>query len=111
MPDYVSNPTDGATKTRRGVATRPREDLEPPPLYKVLLHNDHYTTMQFVVDVLEGVFSKPHDAAVRIMLEVHHGGIGVAGVYPAEVAETKILTVHAMAQEHGYPLKCSMEPE
>lgn len=84
---------------------------ELPKLYKVLLHNDHYTTMDFVVYILMKVFNKPHDEAVKIMLKVHHEGIGVAGVYIRAIAEAKIATVHKLARENGFPLKCSMCPE
>ncbi|SHJ29450.1 ATP-dependent Clp protease adaptor protein ClpS [Desulfatibacillum alkenivorans DSM 16219] len=80
-------------------------------MFKVLLHNDDYTTMEFVVGVLQRVFNKSVPEATRIMLNVHNRGVGVAGVYTAEVAETKIETVHSMAQADGFPLKCSMEPE
>ncbi|MBU2490357.1 MAG: ATP-dependent Clp protease adaptor ClpS [Proteobacteria bacterium] len=80
-------------------------------MYRVLLHNDDYTTMDFVVQVLTSVFRKPSAEAVLIMLNVHENGIGVAGVYTAEVAETKIHIVHQMAREKGFPLRCSMEPE
>lgn len=85
------------------------EDLQEPSLYKVLLHNDNYTTMDFVVEILQTVFHKNTSEAVRIMLNVHHNGIGVCGVYPVEVAETKVEMVHYLAQKHGYPLRCSME--
>ena len=94
-----------------GTITRTIKKTERPRLYKVLLHNDHYTTMDFVVDVLIGIFGHTPEDAIRIMLAVHESGIGVAGVYPAAVAETKIAHVHDLAQEHGYPLRCSMEPE
>ncbi|MFP4172386.1 MAG: ATP-dependent Clp protease adaptor ClpS [Candidatus Hydrogenedentota bacterium] len=80
-------------------------------MYRVLLHNDHYTTMDFVVYILETVFRKPMDQAVRIMLNVHENGTGIAGVYSAEIAEAKVATVHRQARQHGYPLRCSMEPE
>ena len=86
-------------------------DLEPPQMYRVILHNDHYTTMDFVVYILETVFRKPMDEAVRIMLNVHENGTGIAGVYTAEIAEAKVATVHRQARQHGYPLRCSMEPE
>ncbi|HOZ48883.1 MAG TPA: ATP-dependent Clp protease adapter ClpS [Candidatus Hydrogenedentes bacterium] len=104
MPQYVNQPTPSPV-------VKPEQDVQPPHLFKVLLLNDHYTTMDFVVSVLEKVFRKPHDTAVRIMLEVHQNGSGVAGVYPSEVAETKVETVHRLAADHGYPLRCSMEPE
>jgi ATP-dependent Clp protease adaptor protein ClpS len=89
--------------------TRNREDLQEPPLFKVLLHNDDYTTMDFVIMVLETVFSKETTEATRIMLNVHHQGYGVAGVYTREIGETKVATVHRMARKNQFPLKCSLE--
>ena len=86
-----------------------QEDLEEPPLYRVLLHNDDYTTMQFVVEVLMSVFNKSMEAATRIMLNVHQKGVGLCGIYPFEIAETKVDTVNTLARENGFPLKCSME--
>lgn len=80
-------------------------------MYKVLLHNDDYTTMDFVVQVLEQIFRKSGQEAVQIMLNVHQQGVGTAGVYTAEIAETKIDSVHSVAQKQGYPLKCTMEQE
>ena len=88
-----------------------REELTEPPMYRVLLLNDDYTTMDFVVDVLKYVFYKSTEEATRIMLNVHNNGVGVCGVYPYEVAETKVNTVDALAREHGFPLKCTMEKE
>ncbi len=83
--------------------------LEEPPLYKVLLHNDDYTTMEFVVELLVTVFHKSFEEATRIMLNVHRSGIGVCGTYTYEVAETKVETVHELASQRGFPLKCTME--
>lgn len=80
-----------------------------PPLYKVLMHNDDYTTMEFVVQTLEQVFHKSPIEANRIMLNIHLGGVGNCGTYPGEIAETKMARVHALAREAGYPLKCTME--
>ncbi|HSP81237.1 MAG TPA: ATP-dependent Clp protease adaptor ClpS [Myxococcaceae bacterium] len=91
--------------------TVPQKKLKRPSLYKVLLHNDNYTTREFVVAVLKEVFHKSESDAVQIMLHVHYNGVGVAGVYTFEVAETKIRLVEAAAQENGYPLRLSMEPE
>jgi ATP-dependent Clp protease adaptor protein ClpS len=78
-------------------------------MYKVLLHNDDYTTMEFVVYILEKVFRKTMAEATRIMLNVHQRGIGVAGVYSRELAETKTATVEQLARKNEFPLKCSME--
>jgi len=85
------------------------EKTEEPSLFKVLLHNDDYTTMDFVVWVLESVFNMPEDQAIQVMLNVHIKGIGVAGVYTYEVAEMKVAKTTAMAQEHEFPLLCTME--
>jgi ATP-dependent Clp protease adaptor protein ClpS len=82
-----------------------------PPLYKVLLLNDDYTTMEFVVQVLMHVFHKNGEEAMAIMLNVHRAGVGICGTYPYEVAETKVNAVDALAQENGFPLKCTMERE
>jgi len=80
-----------------------------PPLYNVFLINDDYTTMEFVVDILIRIFRKNRTEATQIMLHVHKRGIGLAGVYPREIAETKVETVHSIARESEYPLKCIME--
>ena len=95
----------------RDAATKTKKKVERPKLYRVLLHNDHYTTMDFVVHVLQGVFSKNAEEAVRIMLDVHQSGVGVAGIYPSAIAEAKVSKVGVMAQAEGFPLKCSAEPE
>jgi len=92
-----------------GVVTERRRKTKRPPLFKVLLHNDDYTTMEFVVQILQDVFHRAHAEAVQIMLHVHRNGIGVAGVYPHEVAETKVAAVHALAKKFDYPLQCSLE--
>ncbi|HSP13506.1 MAG TPA: ATP-dependent Clp protease adapter ClpS [Thermoanaerobaculia bacterium] len=85
------------------------EKVEQPPLFKVLLHNDDYTTMEFVVWVLQSVFTMPEEQAVQIMLNVHVKGIGVAGIYTYEVAEMKVERTTALAREHEFPLLCTME--
>ncbi len=91
--------------------TRTKAKTAKPPLFKVILLNDDYTPMEFVVEVLKAVFHKPHAEATRIMLHVHQNGMGVAGVYPFEVAETRLHTVEELAREAQYPLKCVMEKE
>lgn len=99
-----SNPaTVSKPKTRRKITK--------PPMFRVLLHNDDYTSMDFVVEILRSIFCKDETEAVQIMLNVHYKGIGVAGLYPAQLAETKVRSVHSRAKENGYPLRCSMEPE
>jgi ATP-dependent Clp protease adaptor protein ClpS len=85
------------------------EKVEEPPLFKVLLHNDDYTTMEFVVYVLESVFNMPQDQAIQVMLNVHVKGVGIAGVFTYEVAEMKMTKTTALAREHEFPLLCTME--
>lgn len=91
------------------ILTRDRKDLQEPPLYKVILHNDDYTTMEFVVMVLEEIFDKSTEEATQIMLNVHNQGHGIAGVYSREIGETKVAAVHRQARKNQYPLKCSLE--
>ena len=86
-----------------------RSRTRTPPLFKVLMHNDDYTTMEFVVQVLETVFHKSTTEANRIMLNIHVRGVGMCGTYPFEIAETKIARVHHLARESGFPLRCSLE--
>ena len=87
------------------------QKLQRPRMYRVLLHNDDYTTRDFVVFVLQSVFGLSDSTAVQVMLHVHHNGVGVAGVFPREIAETKIRTVERMASEEEFPLRLSMEPD
>lgn len=91
------------------VETDQKPEVRQPPLYKVLLHNDDYTSMEFVVLILEKIFNKTIPEATRIMLNVHHQGTGIAGVFHKEVAETKVAIVHDLAQKNEYPLRCSIE--
>lgn len=86
-------------------------EVDEPPMYKVMLLNDDYTTMDFVVEVLVYVFQKPPEEATLIMLNVHRKGVGVCGIYPYEIAETKVNLVENLARENGFPLKCIMERE
>ncbi|MBI4681941.1 MAG: ATP-dependent Clp protease adapter ClpS [Nitrospirae bacterium] len=90
---------------------RDHQEVKSPPLYKVFLLNDDYTTMEFVVHVLEKIFHKTHVEATRIMLHVHKNGKGLAGIYTHEIAETKIAAVHKIGQQSGFPLQCTMEKE
>ena len=85
------------------------DELQEPRLYRVLLHNDNYTTMEFVIGILVEVFHKSAEQAAAIMFSVHEKGIGVCGVYPHEVAETKVAMVHHRARRAGFPLKSTME--
>lgn len=88
---------------------RQQQDLKPPDLYRVLLHNDHYTTMEFVVEVLIKVFRKSVIDATEIMLNVHEKGFGQAGQYTFDIARTKVTLVHRMAKQREFPLKCTIE--
>ena len=91
------------------LATKTRNKIKPPQSYKVLLHNDNYTTTEFVVFVLESVFKKSLAEATQIMFHVHENGVGVCGSYSFEVAETKVESVHGLAKEYEYPLQATME--
>jgi ATP-dependent Clp protease adaptor protein ClpS len=105
----------GGSKPREerdsAVATREKRKIERPPRFKVVLYNDDYTPMEFVVMLLEQVFRRPPVEATQLMLQIHKGGKGIAGVYVLEVAETKAATVHKLAEERGYPLQAGVEPE
>jgi ATP-dependent Clp protease adaptor protein ClpS len=96
-------------ESESSVITEKKQQTRRPSMYKVLLHNDDYTTMDFVVMVLETVFHKNREEASRIMFNVHEHGLGVAGVYPRDVAETKVILVHDLARKNEYPLKCTLE--
>src|ERR1700730_1362691 len=91
------------------VVTKTRPQTKRPSMYRVLILNDDYTPMEFVVHVLERFFSKDHEEATRIMLHVHHHGIGECGIYTYEVAETKVTQVMDFARKHQHPLQCVME--
>ncbi|MEI3039041.1 MAG: ATP-dependent Clp protease adapter ClpS [Victivallales bacterium] len=86
-------------------------EYEEPPMYRVLLLNDDYTPMDFVVEILREIFHKDRPEAERIMLNVHRKGAGLCGIYTYEIAETKVTRVRAKAKEAGFPLRCTMEPE
>ena len=98
-------------EVEEGVDSETDREVEEPPMYRVMLLNDDYTTMEFVVEVLVYVFQKSPEEAARIMLSVHNSGVGICGIYPYEVAETKVNTVETLARENGFPLKCIMERE
>ena len=105
--DQNNRPVDGGT----GVVTETKPKTKKPSLYKVLLLNDDYTPMEFVVYILERFFNKGRDDATRIMLHVHQKGVGVCGVYTYEVAETKVAQVMDYARRHQHPLQCTMEKD
>ncbi len=86
-------------------------ELQPPPLFRVVLLNDDFTPMEFVTELLCALFRKSRGEAERIMLEIHHQGRGVGGVYPFDIAETKRYQVHERSRRHGHPLRCLIEPE
>jgi ATP-dependent Clp protease adaptor protein ClpS len=93
------------------IDTEDKQKIELPKQYKVILHNDDYTPMEFVVEIIIDVFKKDELTATNIMLNVHNLGRGVCGIYSYEIAETKVARVHDLAQQYEYPLKASMEAE
>jgi ATP-dependent Clp protease adaptor protein ClpS len=108
--DRTGPAEDPGFSEQADVATQAEKKPQKPRLYKVLLLNDDYTTMEFVVRVLMSVFHHEEEKAVEIMLHVHHNGVGVAGVFTYEVAETKAKKVHELARQEEFPLRCSLEP-
>jgi ATP-dependent Clp protease adaptor protein ClpS len=102
---------DGGGQGQTGLATRTRSETKKPSLYRVLLLNDDYTPMEFVVFVLERFFNKSREESTRIMLHVHQHGVGLCGVFTYEVAETKVAQVMDMARRNEHPLQCTMEKE
>ena len=106
-PGNGGDDDDGQT----GIVTRTRPKTKKPSLYKVLILNDDYTPMEFVVFVLERFFNKEREEATRIMLHVHRKGVGICGVYTYEIAETKVTQVMDFARQNHHPLQCTMEKE
>ncbi len=102
---------DGKGGTETGIITKTRPKTKRPNLYRVLLLNDDYTPMEFVILVLQDVFNKSREEAVQIMLHVHQKGVGECGVYPYEVAETKVTRVMDTARKNQHPLQCVMEKQ
>lgn len=98
-----NNGADGRLKTK------PKRKVASPPMYQVVLHNDNYTTMEFVVEVLKTVFHKSPVESHAIMMSVHKKGRGIVGLYSYDIAATKVEQTRAMAKRHGFPLKCTME--
>ncbi len=111
QPPGGGNGGGGAPRHGDAVLEKTRQETKEPPLYKVILLNDDYTTMEFVVQILESVFHKTPAEAFRVMMHVHTQGKGLCGLYPHDIAETKVATVHDMAKEHGYPLRADIEAE
>ncbi len=101
--------TSTDSEIKEGISSRSKNDL--PPMYKVILHNDDYTSMEFVVQILITVFGKSLEKATKIMLNVHNKGKEICGIYTRQIAETKIETVHNLASSKGFPLKSTMEKE
>ncbi len=101
----------GSEGPSAGVVVKPRPKTRKPTMYKVLMLNDDYTPMEFVVHVLERFFQKTRDQATQIMLHVHRRGVGVCGVYTYEVAETKVTQVMDLARQNQHPLQCTIEKE
>jgi ATP-dependent Clp protease adaptor protein ClpS len=91
--------------------TKQDQKVERPRMWRVLLHNDDYTTQEFVVWILESVFHKPRSEAFTIMMSVHQSGLGLAGIYTRDIADTKVRTTKRLAEEHEFPLLVTMEPE
>ena len=103
--------SNGREKNSQQTEEKTEQKTEKPSPYNVFLLNDDYTTMEFVVDILKGIFGKNLTEATQIMLQVHKKGVGLAGIYPREIAETKVEAVHRIARENEFPLKCIMEKE
>ena len=108
----MSDGDDNNTKTpTTGVVVETKTKTKKPSMYKVLMLNDDYTPMEFVVHVLQQIFGKPREEAMQIMLHVHRRGVGVCGVFTYEVAETKVTQVVDYARQHQHPLQCTLEKE
>ncbi len=110
-PPPPGSPGGGNPLREGDVVTETRRKAVRPPRFQVVLYNDDYTPMEFVVAILEQIFGKSPAEATSIMLHVHHNGAGIAGVYVQEVAETKVAMVHKAAEERGYPLRAGVESE
>lgn len=101
--------TSSDAKTKKRISSKFKDGT--PPLYKVILHNDDYTSMEFVVTILMSVFGKSLEKATQMMLNIHNRGKEMCGIYPKQIAETKVETVHNLAANKGFPLKSTMEKE
>tara|TARA_R110002020_G_scaffold308435_7_gene524108 strand:- start:1158 stop:1523 length:366 start_codon:yes stop_codon:yes gene_type:complete len=115
IPLWLSGPEDGvgdddeSGAPERGVATKVRPKTKKPSMYRVLLMNDDYTPMEFVVSILMGIFKKTQEEATQVMLQVHQSGMGTCGVYTFEIAETKVTQVMDAAKRNQHPLQCTLE--
>ena len=113
-PAMTNNPhrnQENEDESGIGVATRTKPKTKKPSMYKVLMLNDDYTPMEFVILVLENFFNKSHEEATGIMLHVHQKGVGICGVYTYEIAETKVNQTMDLAQQHQHPLQCTIEKD
>ena len=108
-PLATTGPEDDSAQGGTQVLTRPKAKTKAPSFYKVLLLNDDFTPMDFVTHILQKFFRKPMEEATQIMLQVHHQGSGIAGVYSHEIAETKAFQVNEYSKAHKHPLKCTVE--
>ena len=106
-----NNDPDNGDDLERGVAVKSRPKTKKPSMYKVLMLNDDYTPMEFVIYVLESFFSMSHDEATQVMLHVHQKGVGVCGVFTYEIAETKVNQSMDLAQKNEHPLQCTIEKD
>lgn len=110
-PKKPTEPPRTGNKDDTGVVLKTREKTKKPAMYKVLMLNDDYTPMEFVIHVLERFFNKTHQQATDIMLQVHQRGVGVCGVFTYEVAETKVAQTMDLARQHQHPLQCTIEKD
>lgn len=99
-----------ATGTIRGVGTSDKNDAKRPALYRVVMHNDDFTPMDFVIDILVQVFQRPAAEATQVMLDIHNKGAGTAGIYTYDIAMSKKNQVHRLAEDQRHPLRCTVEP-
>jgi ATP-dependent Clp protease adaptor protein ClpS len=109
--DDTNHGGPGGPDLDTGLAVKPKTQTRKPALYRVLMLNDDYTPMEFVIHILERFFKKNRDEATKIMLNIHRRGVGLCGVYPHDVAETKVTQVMDFARKHQHPLQCTMERE
>jgi ATP-dependent Clp protease adaptor protein ClpS len=109
--DGPGGPDDGGSGIATDVVIKPKPKTKKPALYRVLMLNDDYTPMEFVIHILERFFAKNREDSTRIMLHIHRRGVGLCGIYPYDVAETKVTQVMNFARQHQHPLQCTMERE